>query len=371
MKKILFTNRYTHIDAILENLSESFDVTVLQKHNNDYPVLSNVKLINTKHITFCLPFIFNNVFKTQVTAPVFLINLKNILNDNKPDIIVVFDFYHFVFWQTLRYCRAYPDTKLILISETKSEPRNYFSRLFFWLFLARLKDSSKMLDSVMVFTEEGGNWFTNELPTLKQSLITIPVNTAVFRPIKNRVRLPGGKLRVIMNARYVPYKRHHDLLLAISRLVNEGHDISLVCIGRDHVGKSWIEEEVKNLKLTNFVKFLDPLPQLDLVNLYYNSDVLVLPSYNEAIGMVVPEAMACGLPTITSDTVGANVYVKKNVTGLIFKTGSIDDLALTLMKCFNPDLLSDMSEKGSLIIEKEFSLTPSTERFLEGLDNDV
>jgi len=36
--------------------------------------------------------------------------------------------------------------------------------------------------------------------------------------------------------------------------------------------------------------------------------------------------MACGLPTVTSDTVGANIYVLDNKTGFIFPTGDVEAL---------------------------------------------
>lgn len=46
---------------------------------------------------------------------------------------------------------------------------------------------------------------------------------------------------------------------------------------------------------------LDPRPQADILKLYHAADVFALPSYNEGFPVVIQEALACGLPVVTSD----------------------------------------------------------------------
>ena len=111
------------------------------------------------------------------------------------------------------------------------------------------------------------------------------------------------------------------------------------------------------------VVFLEPVSHTKLVSVYHAHDVLVLPSYNEAIGMVVPEAMACGIPTITSDTVGANVYVQEGETGYVFPTSDVEALAQTLEKLCDPAELAKMGQAARERIETEFTIEKSAEKF--------
>jgi glycosyltransferase involved in cell wall biosynthesis len=64
---------------------------------------------------------------------------------------------------------------------------------------------------------------------------------------------------------------------------------------------------------------------------YTASDLLVLPSEFEPWGLVVNEAMVCGVPAVVSDQVGARLdLIAPGTTGEIFPTGNQDALAVVL-----------------------------------------
>ena len=64
--------------------------------------------------------------------------------------------------------------------------------------------------------------------------------------------------------------------------------------------------------------FLQHLEPDALAQVYGVSDVFVLPSFEETWGLVVNEAMACGLPVITTDRVGAAVdLVREGENGFV------------------------------------------------------
>jgi glycosyltransferase involved in cell wall biosynthesis len=58
--------------------------------------------------------------------------------------------------------------------------------------------------------------------------------------------------------------------------------------------------------------------------------VLVLPSLEEGFGLVVPQALNCGLPCIVSECTGGKDCVRHRDNGSIFSTGSADALAAEL-----------------------------------------
>jgi glycosyltransferase involved in cell wall biosynthesis len=79
------------------------------------------------------------------------------------------------------------------------------------------------------------------------------------------------------------------------------------------------------------VRFLGFLNQSQLPSAYCAADVFVLPSLFEPFGLVVNEAMLCGLPVVVSDRVGAKFdLVRPGENGYVFPAGNIDALAAIL-----------------------------------------
>lgn len=71
---------------------------------------------------------------------------------------------------------------------------------------------------------------------------------------------------------------------------------------------------VKNNPRIEFIEKTVPAP-----GLYHLGDVFVYPTRLEGIGLCVPEALACGLPVITTDNAPMNEFVQDNVNGLLVK----------------------------------------------------
>jgi glycosyltransferase involved in cell wall biosynthesis len=96
------------------------------------------------------------------------------------------------------------------------------------------------------------------------------------------------------------------------------------------IGSGELEEELRALGASEriAVHFAGFKNQSELPACYAAGDVLVLCSGSETWGLVVNEAMACGLPVIVSDVVGcAPDLIDKGKTGFVFPVGDIDALA--------------------------------------------
>jgi len=66
------------------------------------------------------------------------------------------------------------------------------------------------------------------------------------------------------------------------------------------------------------LKFHGPVSQQMLADAFRSSSVLVLPSLEEGFGLVVPQALNCGLPCIVSDRVGAKDIIRHGENGSLF-----------------------------------------------------
>lgn len=351
---ILFTGHNDLLHPFIEDLAKDYKVTVFHNEKKNKVSIGQSEIISVSYSFFGLEKIFSN-FGFQTTLPFFIKNFNENLSHIKPDKIIIMDFHKMFFWQCLKYKKINPDCQIYIYSETKKWPRNIFGYIgmkFFWHILKRNK---KEISGVLSYTYQGENFFQKNLPEVPVAVCPLTINLGLWRMPYDKQYMPDKVLRLVMNARFVKYKRHSDLLKAM-HFINQKTDITseLALIGKFEKNHKKIKKEIQKNKLDHQVRILDPISKIDLVNLYKNQDLLVLPSVNEAIGMVVPEAMACGLPTITSDTVGANVYVEEGVTGLIFKTGSHIDLAQKIESLANAEKLAKMGKQANLYINNFF-----------------
>jgi len=85
----------------------------------------------------------------------------------------------------------------------------------------------------------------------------------------------------------------------------------------------------KRLGLEKKVEFLGKLNEAGLIKALQNADLLILPSINsnEAFGLVLIEAMACGLPVIASNLPGVRSVFEDKKEGLLVEPGQIEDLS--------------------------------------------
>jgi glycosyltransferase involved in cell wall biosynthesis len=85
--------------------------------------------------------------------------------------------------------------------------------------------------------------------------------------------------------------------------------------------------------LGNDVKFIPNIPQDELMQLFAKADVLVLPTLGDGFGMVLTEAMAHGLPIITTYNSGGPDIITEAKNGFLLEAGNIEQLAEKLKWC--------------------------------------
>ena len=145
--------------------------------------------------------------------------------------------------------------------------------------------------------------------------------------------IPSEKVCFLFAGKLQQKKRILDLLNAL-RLVCDAEPqlhIHLLVVGTgDLMEQSMHLAEAAKLPVS-FAGFLN---QSEMPKAYAAADCLVLPSdFGETWGLVVNEAMVCGLPAIVSDRVGCGPdLVPDGVTGAIFPFGNVGELARRLVE---------------------------------------
>lgn len=78
-----------------------------------------------------------------------------------------------------------------------------------------------------------------------------------------------------------------------------------------------LKELVNWLGLADVIRFLPPLPRLELPNWYRASDLVCVPSYSESFGLVALEAQACGTPVVATAVGGLRTAVADGISGVL------------------------------------------------------
>jgi glycosyltransferase involved in cell wall biosynthesis len=141
-----------------------------------------------------------------------------------------------------------------------------------------------------------------------------------FRSIEMRTRLSNGNpqdVLLLFVGRLAPEKRLHLLRPILERIPNT----RLAIIG-DGPARSSLEALFHGMPVT----FTGYLRGEALASAYSSADVFIFPSAHESFGLVLAEAIASGLPVISSRVGGAEDVILHGETGYIFDVEDIDCL---------------------------------------------
>ena len=130
---------------------------------------------------------------------------------------------------------------------------------------------------------------------------------------------------ILFVGKFMKLKRPLDVIEALQILHLQSCKVHGVFVGDGELTQTLSEAAEKANVTCRFEGFRN---QTELPQYYAGADVLVLPSDSETWGLVVNEAMACGLPAIVSDSVGCGPdLVTDTQTGYTFPTGNSSALA--------------------------------------------
>ena len=196
-------------------------------------------------------------------------------------------------------------------------------------------------------------------------VVHMGVDLERYRPVERPPRR-DGETRVLVVARLVRHKGHAVLLRALARLREEGLVLQLTVAG-DGEERRALAALAKDLGIDRQVRFLGAVGQDDLPGLYAASDVFCLPTLAEAVGVVNMEAMATGLPVVSSRLMGVPELVEDGVSGVLVEPGEPTQLADALRTLAgHPELRARMGQAGRRKVEAEFDATAEAAK-LSGL----
>ena len=195
----------------------------------------------------------------------------------------------------------------------------------------------------------------------KCRVVPLGIDPAEFEEATPLIPRENDRPRILFMGRHRYYKGVDTLIRAMADVP----DADLLIGGRGPETDNW-QALTAELGLGTQIKFLGDIPYKDLGGLYQSADIFCLPSNSraEAFGIVQLEAMAAGLPCVTTELqTGTSFIVQNEETGFVVPPVDPSALASVLNKLVaDPELRQKFGAAGRARMKQEFTVGVMADR---------
>ncbi len=351
---------------LLNELAEKYEVVAWSKKRTDEPFSKKIKFIqiNTSWEKFNKWFYKRG---SQRSLPYYMKGLIPSLWKEKPDVVVVMDYFRLWFIQSLIYALFYPKTKLVIHSETKRTPPNLITKSFFFFMSLIVFLFQWRIKVIFTYSNKGTDYLKKIFPFVRIEKLLLPIdeNTPTYsQPTE------GDTVNVLVPARFIPLKRHLDIIKAVENMQTQSK--IKIDFANFKPNNSYFYPEIKAAleksvakHTTSFVEEIEE-PFDNYYQLLEKYDVVLLASESEGLGAVIPAAMRCGRTVIVSEGVTFSENITNGTHGYIFPVGDIDSLTKILDNLDKKQVLH-MGQKARELMYQDLSKENCTAKFIENI----
>jgi glycosyltransferase involved in cell wall biosynthesis len=179
-------------------------------------------------------------------------------------------------------------------------------------------------------------------------------------------RTADGKLRILSSGRLVAKKGFKDLIAACKTIADRGIDLECIIAGSGPLQQQ-LQKQIDELKLTDRVKLTgQEIKQEDIPAFMHTGDIYCLPCVwaedgdIDGLPQMLMEAMACGLPAVSTRLVGIPDLCIHEKTGLLVEPGNVQQIADAIMRLHsNPAEAQTLARGARQWIQEKFDLATS------------
>jgi glycosyltransferase involved in cell wall biosynthesis len=186
------------------------------------------------------------------------------------------------------------------------------------------------------------------------------INTNLFSPLpeisrkKNRI--------IVTNSADTPLKGLEFLLKAVG-ILSKNREVRLIVIGTPKKNGN-VVRLIRDLDIGNFITFTGRIDDKELVQQYAKAAVAVVPSIYEGFGFPAGEAMACGVPLIS--TTGGALPEVVDDAGLLVPPADSQALARAITTVLdNTELANKLGRAGYQRVQNQFTWEKAAESTVE------
>ena len=168
---------------------------------------------------------------------------------------------------------------------------------------------------------------------------------------------PRGPV-VLTVGRISPQKGLHYLVMAAPEVIRKIPSVRFVirAYASEEKYEKYLVELINKHNLGEYFKIILKFSLYEEIPKYMAAaDVFVLPSVSEGLGVVLLEAMSCGVPIVASNTGGAPDIISDTHNGLLFKSGDVNGLSEAIIKILSDKALAKRFSEAALVTVHKIS----------------
>lgn len=198
------------------------------------------------------------------------------------------------------------------------------------------------------------------------------IDTGVFDPakshrqkIRDEFNIKDNELLIGMLARFSPGKGHEEFIKAAAILNQKNNHLKFVIVGEASRGEDEYANSIKEYAYKNIPGIIFTGYRSDTPDILSAMDIFVFPSHSESFGIALAEALACGVPSVCSNSEGVPDIAIDNETSFFFETKNYNDLVEKVQTLISSDELRTKFAGASRKRAVEcFDITNHTDRLL-------
>ena len=230
-------------------------------------------------------------------------------------------------------------------------------------FLPMQKKVAPQLKNIICVSQPSKEDVISEFKVDEKKITVIPngIDIGIFKPSSIKKSL---SFRIVTTASAdIPLKGLRHLILALPRVIRQFPLTSLTVIGKSPE-KSNLNKLIDDLDLEDKITFRSGISEKEIVKTYHDSDIAVIPSLYEGFGFGAGEAMACGVPLISTDSGGLKQVIGD--AALKIKPGSVNEIEEGILKLFTEEeIRQELAEKGRERMEEFFDWKIAASAYIE------
>ena len=257
-----------------------------------------------------------------------------------------------------------PGKKSLLITSQRGIHYSYFNK---WTILSFV--SHRAADWVIANSKATSDNCSNFLKIKKEKIAIIPngIDDDYFQIRHNKARKQEHQFEpapplILTVGRFDRLKGHQLILEACRQLLKSGSTLNLALVG-DGPLKKQLEHSLVSIdssKIQFFGKTLDVARYLEM------ADLFCLATYSEGFSNVLLEAMAAGVPVITTSIPANLEIIRHRETGLLVPPGDVPALIEAINYALdNPKQMAQMAQQAKEYVQQQFTVKKMVQRFEE------
>lgn len=252
------------------------------------------------------------------------------------------------------------DLKIDIQSETALWKK--LKHLRWYSFLLMQKQVTRTLPHLITVSECARKDICREfdIPARRFSIIPNGIDTDLFYPVpgierrKNRI--------IVTNSADTPLKGLHYLLSSVAEIA-KNQPVRLVVVGSPKKNGK-VVRHIQALGIGRFVTFTGRISHEEFVRQYAKATVAVVPSIYEGFGLPAGEAMACGVPVVS--TTGGALPEVVGDAGILVPPADTSALTRAILDVFNnPALAEKLSIAGYNRVQNHLTWTAAAQKTVD------